>query len=199
MKKVLYLRGFPPTFTKSDLSAVFRPLGRLKKVEIISNDEKLFGIIKFLDDKNVEKAIESHHMKEVDGIKWYAALCNDSKDHNQVYERNQEKKKIREKTIFLRDFSETFNEEAVVKMFSVFGEISEIKFKQPAAFVTFVNSESVEKVLKRKKFLFFEGKRIFINRMRIKKQLGDLIRLKKARKEERVLKNKKMINEGNNN
>lgn len=182
MKKALYVRGFPSTYTKADLSAAFREFGRLKKVEIISKEEKLFGIIKYYEENNVDKAIEAFHMKEIDGINWFAAICVDSHDWSIKSQKKYHKKEIAKRTIFIRNFDESFNEEEAAKLFSKFGEISQITLKKSAGFITFTDNLGVNKALERRKFLFFNGKRIFANLLIHKERLNRCIHFKKERK-----------------
>jgi RNA recognition motif-containing protein len=182
MSKFVYTRGFPLAFTKSDISEVFRPYGKLKKIEITSEDHKLYAIVRYYNIENAERAIKAIHGADINGVIWYAAIPETPSNWKAYRQRNDRIFKERKKTLYLRDFPDTFTHGEAMKIFSKYGKILSISVKFPKAFITFDDRISANKAVNGESWLVFEGKRVFVNMLKEKRSLGAYIQNKKYRK-----------------
>ena len=108
----IYIRGFPSEYTYDELKQIFREFGRIKSGYIVNLPpdpyygiiERVmkrrvmkrrvkrrayptnYGIIRYFNANNAEKAIKAMHRKESQGGKWFVAQCDKKQDREKKYE-----------------------------------------------------------------------------------------------------------------
>jgi RNA recognition motif-containing protein len=189
MSRVVYARGFPSTFTTEDLLQVFKPFGKLKKHRIINEEGKLFALLTFFNADKAKNSINELNNKSLNGINWIVAKCEKLEERNSLQIKEAKKEENRKKTLYLRDFPESFNEEQAAMIFSRYGNISKIFFNEKVCFVTFENEEFAKNALENEKFLKVEGKRVFVSLLLSKRKISGMIMNKKIFKRRRNHKN----------
>ena len=104
---------------------------------------------------------------------------------------NEEKKK---KTIYTRAFNQRLNESDLFQIFNKFGMIAKIELKtQYSALVEFCDKSSVDKIMSKKKKIFFKGKNLVIqNARKIIPEKRNVINVERL-KEEKMEKNSKTL------
>jgi polyadenylate-binding protein len=185
MGRVLYVRGFPSSFTNKELKAKLRPYGNIKKVKVTSEGKKVFGIVTFYHEDHANIAKKELHGQTVDGIAWYVVNCEDKKDRNTYYRKHQIKMENAQKTIYLRDFPVDLTEEKLREIFEKHGSIESLCINEKSAFVTFNDFKSCKDALRAEKLLKIGDKRVYVDKLKNKNSMRRHILKKKERKEKR--------------
>ena len=185
MAKVLFVKGFPSSFNMQQLKAKFRPFGNLKKVTVSSDDQNVFGIVKFYNKDHADIAIQELNGKPVDEIAWYVAPCINKREKNSYSHRKQMKENNRQKTLYLRDFPADLTREKLREIFEKYGTIESVIINGKAAFVLFKEFESAKSALEAERQLEIDGKRVFVDSLQRKRNIAALI-LRKERFKERI-------------
>ena len=183
MSRVLYVRGFPSSFTNQDLKAKFMQFGLVKKARVTSTDQKLFGIVTYYFERDAETAKLALSGKTIENITWFVVTCEKGEQRNSCYQKEANRIRNREKTLYLKDFPSDLTTDKLKGIFDKYGLISSVFIKDKAAFVTFNDSESASKALEAEKLMKLEGKRVYVNKLRKKQTIANAIRKNKISKE----------------
>ena len=160
---MVYVRGFPKTYTPADLRSLFLPFNCRRKIKITDKDNKHYALLKFENCFEAEKAIGKFHKFELEGNKLYVRYCYNSKEYNlkNVYPnitysntnhksfRKEEKLRNKEKkrTIYMRNFPEEITENEVKEIFGKYGDIEHLKLKEKFCLIRFENISDCKRVL----------------------------------------------------
>jgi RNA recognition motif-containing protein len=171
MKKSVYTRGFPSSFTKENLSTLFNSFGKVIRVKFVSQEKNLYAIVKFFSEEHAQNAIINLHGKVIDGIKWYANFCEGYNCQEKRFRLDED----REKTIILKDLPECFTEKAARWIFDRYGLIKNVDLRVPDCFITFETIDAAEEAERKEKYLVFEGQRIYVAILKSKSVMRNLI------------------------
>ena len=182
MGRVVYVRGFPSSFTNPDLKAKFMPFGRVQKARITSNDQKHFGIVTYYYEEHAKIAMQALNDKTIEGITWYATECEKLEERNSSNSQKARKFENRPKTLYLRDFPADLTTDKLKEIFVKYGLISSVYIRENIAFVTFDNPEMASKALEAEKFMKLEGKRVYVNKLKNQRTITYFMKEKKKLK-----------------
>ena len=183
MGRVVYVRGFPATFTNDELKAHFRQFGHIKNVRVVSDNKKLFGIVTFFGEVHAKAAIESLNGNEFERSNLYVAECEKSSERNSAKNKEQAKQKSRPKTLYLRYLPAHVSEEKLREIFAKYGNISNVCIQEKVTFLTFHDSKSADSAFEAEKSLKVDGQRVFVNKLMDKRKIVKFIYRKNNRKQ----------------
>lgn len=172
MAVLVYLRGFPKTYTTLDIRNLFRDFNPKRKVKIENKDNKHFAIVKFETKEIAEDAIKSFHQKELEGNQLYVKLCQNRYDEYKWH-------RFDNSTIYMRDFPEDITEEMIREAFDKYGVIEKITISEKACFISF--DPDYFKKINKLPSIDIGGKRVYANYLIKKKRMKRIIRAKVAK------------------
>ena len=174
---IVYIRGFPKTYTREDIRRLVIMFNPSRKIKIGNKDDQSFATVKFSDSNKANEAIGLLHDREIEDNKLYATLCEKKDDR---YKKWRQHKYYN--TIYMRDFPNEMSKEKVQEIFGKYGDIHKITFTGKACFITFDDDKCRDLALKGTKFLKIGDKRVYVNGLLDKYNLNHYITKKKARK-----------------
>ena len=183
MGRVVYVRGFPSSFTNEELKEKFRPFGHIKNARVVSNDQKLFGLVTFFGEVHANAAIESLNGKVFDGSTWYVVQCEKGAERNSIKRKKLAQEKNREKTLYLKDLPANVTEEKLKEIFVKYGNISSVSIQEKVTYLTFDDSQSAQSAFEAEKLLKVDGQRVFVNKLMDKRLIINYIGTKKIFKQ----------------
>ena len=179
MGRVVYVRGFPASFTNEELKAKFRPFGHIKNARVVSDEKKLFGIVTFFGEVHAKAAIESLNGKEFDGSSWFVVQCEKNSERNSAKNKELARQQNREKTLYLKDLPANITEEKLKEIFLKYGNISNVSIQEKVTYLTFDDSKSADSAFEAEKLLKVDGQRVFVNKLMNKRNIINFIGKKK--------------------
>lgn len=188
MSDRLYIRGFPSTYTASDLKLKFSEFGPVKKSYIVSKVPLLYGIIRYYNPDNTQKAIEALNNQVENEITWYVAMCeNKCKRRIKIYTEFRGKKlQNLPKTLFLKDFPTSCTEQQLKEIFEKHGKIESVKINKSKAFITFEEASTADTAKREEKKLIIYGTRVYVTKLVKIHNLSYLIDKKKNQKQQKT-------------
>lgn len=188
----IYIRGFPSDFTDADLKKFFRQYGRIKKAYIVKETEgtpKLYGIVRYLNPGNTKVAIEGAHMKLLENINWYVAMCDKKAERssNQKRYKSELVCKTKGRNLFISGFPEKWTVENIKEWLGKYGTIESAKVIGNTAFVLFGTIEAAKNAFEGEKKVAIEGKLVYITFWKNKELLAKKIMYSKAQRVKRDL------------
>jgi RNA recognition motif-containing protein len=199
MSDRLYIRGFPSTYTASDLKLKFNNYGPVKKSYIVSKESILYGIIKYYNPDHMQKAIENLNNEVEDSITWYVAICDTKniRKYKNFTEFMEKKKKNLPKTLFIKDFPISCTEEQLKGLFEKHGSIESVRINGKKAFITFDEASAADNANKEEKKLIINGSRVYVTKLVKINNLSYLIDKKKSQKKANNKEKKELVNLNN--
>lgn len=191
----IYVRGFPTTFTNSELKQRFKEFGRVKKAYVVSATEpkpKLYGIVRFYNPTSAVKARSSLHEVVEDTTKWFIAECKKKSERDQEMASNFRSTlhSYIGRTILIRNFPEEWNENNFLEVFGKYGTINSFKLDGNKAYAKFVEIEEAKSAVDGEKPVMDNGKKLYVTLWQPKNTFSGKIaatKRKRAAKETKIL------------
>jgi RNA recognition motif-containing protein len=186
MPDPIYIRGFPSSYTESDLNSYFKQFGKIKSAYIVQhriNPSFIHAIVIFNKSSSNAKAIEALHDKTLDNIHWYVAICE--RRHQRAHENREKLFKTKQewmgKGIYIRNLPQGWKEDDVKQLFAEYGKIASVKITEKAVFINFDTADQATTAVKGTKGLMVDGKKIYVTLVQDRKFIAQKIRVKAIR------------------
>lgn len=182
MGRILYVRGFPSSFTREDLEAKFSQYGRIKQCKLTNEGKRLFAIVTFYYEEHANSAAQALNDKIEDEIVWHVTHSVKKKNFKSYEKRYKMMEENRQKTLYLRNFPAGMTEGMLMDIFEKYGMIESVCIKNNVAFITFLNSECAVSAQSAEKLLEIDGMRVYVEMLKCKQRICNFISKKLYKK-----------------
>lgn len=196
MKFAVLIKNFPITYRAEDIRNLVRPLIAFKRIKFIKKKSNRSAILIVKDKETAKEAVRLLHEKDIEGNKLIVERTPDNFSRNRLrgYKYNYN---MYENTIYLRDFPDGTTEEKLHEIFGKYGEIDKITLSEKVCFITFVCHDYRDLAVQKTQFLKIADKRVYVNVLKTKYEIANLM-YRKINRKSAFREKKRMMSQINN-